>query len=102
MHRLIATIVLFKFVVLLVVFSTTGVIDPALLTSCILMAISAAIIKSVQEGEVALILMSLILLIDSIGLLISLISINMLVPIVSYIFLIIWDIQILLILRQIL
>jgi hypothetical protein len=57
------------------------------------MAISALIIRTIQEGEVAIVLVGLILLIDIIGLLLSFTQFS-LIPIIAYIFLVVWDIQI--------
>jgi hypothetical protein len=84
----------------LVVFFTTQRFDPVLLVSFILMAISALLIRMIQEGEVGFVLVGLILLIDSIGLLLSFTTLSI-VPVVSYIFFVIWDTQILMIFRQI-
>lgn len=63
------------------------------------MAISALIIRTIQEGEVAIVLVGLILLIDIIGLLLSFTQFS-LIPIIAYIFLVVWDIQILALFRQ--
>ncbi|AAL63623.1 hypothetical protein [Pyrobaculum aerophilum] len=101
MHRTLATVALFKFFIAAVIFSTTSAIDPVLLTSSLLMAISALILRIVEEGEVAFVLVGLILLIDIIGLLLSFTYATFKI-ILSYIFLIIWDIQILILFRQIL
>jgi len=51
MHRALATAAMFKLFVSLVVFFTTQRFDPVLLVSCILMAISALLIRMIQEGE---------------------------------------------------
>lgn len=72
MHRALLVIALFKFLVALVAFTITSRIDPVLLVSCVLMAISSIIVRVVEEGEVAIVLVGLILLIDSIGVLLSL------------------------------
>ena len=99
MHRALLVIALFKFLLTLVAFTTTLRIDPVLLVSCVLMAISSIIIRVVEESEVAIVLVGLIVLIDSIGLLLSLMQIS--IPyVLTYIFFIIWDIQILLLFRQ--
>ena len=100
MHRALATVTMFKLFVSLVVFFTTQRFDPVLLVSCILMAISALLIRVIQEGEVGFVLVGLILLIDSIGLLLSFTALSI-VPVVSYMFFVIWDAQILMIFRQI-
>ena len=100
MHRALATAAMFKLFVSLVVFFTTQRFDPVLLVSFILMAISALLIRVIQEGEVGFVLVGLILLIDSIGLLLSFTTLSI-VPVVSYIFFVIWDAQILMIFRQI-
>jgi hypothetical protein len=100
MHRALATAAMFKLFVSLVVFFTTQRFDPVLLVSFILMAISALLIRMIQEGEVGFVLVGLILLIDSIGLLLSFTTLSI-VPVVSYIFFVIWDAQILMIFRQI-
>jgi len=71
-----------------------------LLVSCILMAMSAIITRIVQEGEVGFVLVSLILLIDIIGLLLSVTNFSIIL-LVSYIFFMIWDVQILILFRQI-
>lgn len=63
------------------------------------MAISALIIRTIQEGEVAIVLVGLILLIDIIGLLLSFTQFS-LIPIIAYIFLVVWDVQILALFRQ--
>jgi hypothetical protein len=91
---------MFKLFVSLVVFFTTQRFDPVLLVSCILMAISALLIRMIQEGEVGFVLVGLILLIDSIGLLLSFTTLSI-IPVVSYMFFVIWDTQILMIFRQI-
>lgn len=100
MHRALATAAMFKLFVSLVVFFTTQRFDPVLLVSFILMAISALLIRVIQEGEVGFVLVGLILLIDSIGLLLSFTALSI-VPVVSYMFFVIWDAQILMIFRQI-
>jgi hypothetical protein len=100
MHRTLATAAMFKLFVSLVVFFTTQRFDPVLLVSFILMAISALLIRMIQEGEVGFVLVGLILLIDSIGLLLSFTTLSI-VPVVSYMFFVIWDTQILMIFRQI-
>jgi hypothetical protein len=100
MHRALATVAMFKLFVSLVVFFTTQRFDPVLLVSFILMAISALLIRMIQEGEVGFVLVGLILLIDSIGLLLSFTTLSI-VPVVSYMFFVIWDAQILIIFRQI-
>ena len=100
MHRALATAAMFKLFVSLVVFFTTQRFDPVLLVSCILMAISALLIRMIQEGEVGFVLVGLILLIDSIGLMLSFTTLSI-VPVVSYMFFVIWDTQILMIFRQI-
>jgi hypothetical protein len=100
MHRALATAAMFKLFVSLVVFFTTQRFDPVLLVSFILMAISALLIRMIQEGEVGFVLVGLILLIDSIGLLLSFTTLSI-VPVVSYMFFVIWDAQILMIFRQI-
>jgi hypothetical protein len=100
MHRALATVAMFKLFVSLVVFFTTQRFDPVLLVSFILMAISALLIRVIQEGEVGFVLVGLILLIDSIGLLLSFTTLSI-VPVVSYMFFVIWDAQILMIFRQI-
>jgi hypothetical protein len=100
MHRALATAAMFKLFVSLVVFFTTQKFDPVLLVSFILMAISALLIRMIQEGEVGFVLVGLILLIDSIGLLLSFTTLSI-VPVVSYMFFVIWDAQILMIFRQI-
>ncbi len=100
MHRALATAAMFKLFVSLVVFFTTQRFDPVLLVSFILMAISALLIRMIQEGEVGFVLVGLILLMDSIGLLLSFTTLSI-VPVVSYIFFVIWDAQILMIFRQI-
>ncbi|ABL88816.1 conserved hypothetical protein [Pyrobaculum islandicum DSM 4184] len=99
MHRAIATVAVFKLLIFLVTFFTTTNLDPILLVNFILMSISAIIVRSVQEGEVALVLIALILLIDAIGLFLSFITLSFTI-ILAYVFLLIWDIQILLLLRQ--
>ncbi|MEM1925389.1 MAG: hypothetical protein QXK71_04500 [Pyrobaculum sp.] len=99
MHKAFAVVALFKFYIAVVVFLTTFSLDPVLLVSCILMAISALIIRTIQEGEVAIVLVGLILLIDIIGLLLSFTQFS-LIPIIAYIFLVVWDIQILALFRQ--
>lgn len=100
MHRALATAAMFKLFVSLVVFFTTQRFDPVLLVSFILMAISALLIRTIQEEEVGFVLVGLILLIDSIGLLLSFTTLSI-APVVSYMFFVIWDAQILMILRQI-
>jgi hypothetical protein len=100
MHRALATAAIFKLFVSLVVFFTTQRFEPVLLVSFILMAISALLIRMIQEGEVGFVLVGLILLIDSIGLLLSFTTLSI-VPVVSYMFFVIWDAQILMIFRQI-
>jgi hypothetical protein len=100
MHRALATAAMFKLFVSLVVFFTTQRFDPVLLVSFILMAISALLIRTIQEEEVGFVLVGLILLIDSIGLLLSFTTLSI-VPVVSYMFFVIWDTQILMIFRQI-
>ena len=100
MHRALATVTMFKLFVSLVVFFTTQRFEPVLLVSFILMAISALLIRMIQEGEVGFVLVGLILLIDSIGLLLSFTTLSI-VPVVSYMFFVIWDTQILMIFRQI-
>ena len=100
MHRALATVAVFKLLVSLILFFTAQRFDPVLLVSCILMAISAVITRIVQEGEVGFVLVSLILLIDAIGLLLSATLVSIIL-IVSYTFFIIWDIQILMLFRQI-
>lgn len=99
MHRALLVIALFKFLVALVAFTITLRIDPVLLVSCVLMAISSIIVRVVEEGEVAIVLVGLILLIDSIGLLLSFTQISILY-VLTYIFFIVWDIQILILFRQ--
>jgi len=98
-HRALLVIALFKFLVALVAFTITLRIDPVLLVSCVLMAISSIIVRVVEEGEVAIVLVGLILLIDSIGLLLSFTQISILY-VLTYIFFIVWDIQILILFRQ--
>jgi len=98
-HKAFAVVALFKFYIAAVVFLTTFSLDPVLLVSCILMAISALIIRTIQEGEVAIVLVGLILLIDIIGLLLSFTQFS-LIPIIAYIFLVVWDVQILALFRQ--
>ena len=100
MHRALATVAMFKLFVSLVVFFTTQRFDPVLLVSFILMAISALLIRMIQEGEVGFVLVGLILLMDSIGLLLSFTTLSI-IPVVSYMFFVIWDTQILMIFRQI-
>jgi hypothetical protein len=100
MHRALAAVAMFKLFVSLVVFFTTQRFDPVLLVSFILMAISALLIRMIQEGEVGFVLVGLILLMDSIGLLLSFTTLSV-VPVVSYMFFVIWDAQILMIFRQI-
>lgn len=100
MHRALATAAMFKLFVSLVVSFTTQRFDPVLLVSFILMAISALLIRMIQEGEVGFVLVGLILLMDSIGLLLSFTTLSI-VPVVSYMFFVIWDAQILMIFRQI-
>jgi hypothetical protein len=100
MHRALATAAMFKLFVSLVVFFTTQRFEPVLLVSFILMAISALLIRMIQEGEVGFVLVGLILLMDSIGLLLSFTTLSI-VPVVSYMFFVIWDAQILMIFRQI-
>jgi len=100
MHRALAMAAMFKLFVSLVVFFTTQRFEPVLLVSFILMAISALLIRVIQEGEVGFVLVGLILLIDSIGLLLSFTALSI-VPVVSYMFFVIWDAQILMIFRQI-
>jgi hypothetical protein len=100
MHRALATAAMFKLFVSLVAFFTTQRFDPVLLVSCIIMAITALLIRMIQEGEVGFVLVGLILLIDSIGLLLSFTTLSI-VPVVSYMFFVIWDTQILMIFRQI-
>jgi len=98
-HRALLVIALFKFLVALVAFTITLRIDPVLLVSCVLMAISSIIIRVVEEGEVAIVLVGLILLIDSIGVLLSFTQVSILY-VLTYIFFIVWDIQILMLFRQ--
>jgi len=100
-HRALATVAVFKLFLSLVVFFTTSTIDAVLLVSVLLMAISALIIRIVEEAEVAFILVGLILLIDVIGLLLSFTLLSLRV-VLAYTFLVVWDIQILMLLRQIL
>jgi hypothetical protein len=100
-HRALATVAVFKLFLSLVVFSTTSTIDAVLLVSVLLMAISALIIRIVEEAEVAFILVGLILLIDVIGLLLSFTLLSPKV-VLAYAFLVVWDIQLLMLLRQIL
>jgi hypothetical protein len=100
MHRALATAAMFKLFVSLVVFFTTQRFEPVLLVSFILMAISALLIRMIREGEVGFVLVGLILLVDSIGLLLSFTTLSI-VPAVSYMFFVIWDAQILMIFRQI-
>ncbi|ABO08014.1 hypothetical protein [Pyrobaculum calidifontis] len=99
MHRALLVIALFKFLVALVAFTITSRIDPVLLVSCVLMAISSIIVRVVEEGEVAIVLVGLILLIDSIGVLLSFTQVSILY-VLTYIFFIVWDIQILMLFRQ--
>ncbi|WP_148682320.1 hypothetical protein [Pyrobaculum neutrophilum] len=99
MHRALATVAVFKLIIALVIFIATVNLDAVLLVSCILMAVAAAIIRSVQEGEVALVLVSLILLIDAIGFFLSMASAAVL-QIVAYTFLLAWDVQIIMLFRQ--
>lgn len=101
MHRALATVAVFKLFLSLVVFFTTSIIDAVLLVSVLLMAISALIVRIVEEGEVAFILVGLILLIDVIGLLLSFTLLSLRV-VLAYVFLVLWDIQVLMLLRQIL
>lgn len=63
------------------------------------MAISSIIVRVVEEGEVAIVLVGLILLIDSIGVLLSFTQVSILY-VLTYIFFIVWDIQILMLFRQ--
>jgi len=98
-HRALLVIALFKFLVALVAFTITSRIDPVLLVSCVLMAISSIIVRVVEEGEVAIVLVGLILLIDSIGVLLSFTQVSILY-VLTYIFFIVWDIQILMLFRQ--
>jgi len=98
-HRALLVIALFKFLVALVAFTITLRIDPVLLVSCVLMAISSIIVRVVEEGEVAIVLVGLILLIDSIGVLLSFTQVSLLY-VLTYIFFIVWDIQILMLFRQ--
>jgi len=98
-HRALLVIALFKFLATLVAFITTLRIDPVLLVSCVLMAISSIIVRVVEEGEVAIVLVGLILLIDSIGVLLSFTQVSILY-LLTYIFFIVWDIQILMLFRQ--
>jgi len=98
-HRALLVIALFKFLVTLVAFTATLRIDPVLLVSCVLMTISSIIIRVVEEGEVAIVLVGLILLIDSIGVLLSFTQVSILY-VLTYIFFIVWDIQILMLFRQ--
>jgi hypothetical protein len=100
MHRALATVAVFKFLMSPIVFFTAQRFDPVLLVSCILMAISSIITRIVQEGEVGFVLVSLIFLIDIIGLLLSVTNLSIIL-LVSYIFFMIWDVQILMLLRQI-
>jgi hypothetical protein len=102
MHRALAAVAVFKFLIflILIVISTAQRFDPVLLVSCILMAMSAIITRIVQEGEVGFVLVSLILLIDIIGLLLSVTNFSIIL-FISYIFFMIWDVQILMLLRQI-
>ena len=99
MHRALLVIALFKFLVALVAFTITSRIDPVLLVSCVLMAISSIVVRVVEEGEVAIVLVGLILLIDSIGVLLSFTQVSILY-VLTYIFFIAWDIQILMLFRQ--
>jgi len=98
-HRALLVIALFKFLATLVAFTITLRIDPVLLVSCVLMAISSIFVRVVEEGEVAIVLVGLILLIDSIGVLISFTQVTILY-VLTYIFFIVWDIQILMLFRQ--
>jgi hypothetical protein len=100
MHRALATVAMFKLFASLVVFFTAQIFDPVVLVSCILMAVSALIMRIIQEGEVGFVLVGLILLIDSIGLLLSFTTLSI-VLVVSYMFFVIWDTQILMMFRQI-
>ena len=99
MYRALLVIALFKFLLTLVAFTTTLRIDPVLLVSCILMTVSSIIIRVVEEGEVAIVLVGLIVLIDGIGLLLSLVQVSI-IYVLTYVFFIVWDIQILMLFRQ--
>lgn len=99
MHRALLVVALFKFLATLVAFTITLRIDPVLLVSCVLMAISSIIVRVVEESEVAIVLVGLILLIDSIGVLLSFTQVSILY-VLTYIFFIVWDIQILMLFRQ--
>jgi len=98
-HRALLVVALFKFLATLVAFTITLRIDPVLLVSCVLMAISSIIVRVVEESEVAIVLVGLILLIDSIGVLLSFTQVSILY-VLTYIFFIVWDIQILMLFRQ--
>jgi len=98
-YRALLVIALFKFLLTLVAFTTTLRIDPVLLVSCILMTVSSIIIRVVEEGEVAIVLVGLIVLIDGIGLLLSLVQVSI-IYVLTYVFFIVWDIQILMLFRQ--
>ncbi|AFA38170.1 hypothetical protein Pogu_0143 [Pyrobaculum oguniense TE7] len=101
MYRALATVALFKLFIALVIFFTSSTLDPVLLVSSLLVAISALIIRIVEEGEVAFVLVGLILFIDVIGLLLSLAS-YILKTSVAYAFLVVWDVQTLLLFRRVL
>ncbi|MFN3803976.1 MAG: hypothetical protein ACK4SY_02865 [Pyrobaculum sp.] len=99
MYRLLIHAATFKFFIAIVV--VLAATDPVLLVSSIFTALSAIITRAVQEGEVAIVLTALILLIDIIGLLLSLTAL-MPLAIIAYIFIVMWDVYILRLFRQLL
>ncbi|MFN7105459.1 MAG: hypothetical protein ACK4M3_02575 [Pyrobaculum sp.] len=99
MYRLLTYAAIFKFfIAIVVVFAST---DSVLLVSAIFTALSAIITRAVQEGEVAIVLTALILLVDIIGLLLSLTAL-MPLAVIAYIFVVTWDIHMLRVFRQLL
>ncbi len=98
MYRLFTTVAVYKLFIAIILYLTTT-LDPVMLVSSIFMALSAIIVRVVQEREVGIVLVALILLIDAIGLILSFISL-ILVTIVAYVVVLLIDTQIILLFRQ--
>ncbi|MEM1598072.1 MAG: hypothetical protein QXP31_09490 [Pyrobaculum sp.] len=99
MHRVLLNVAVYKFLVAVLATTATMHFDPVILTSALLTAMSSVVVRVVQEGEVALVLVALILLLDSIGLLLSFTTPSASFG-VTYAVMVVWDIYVLYLMRQ--
>jgi len=98
-HQIFVVTSVLKLAMLLATLFATTNADPVLLLSWILTALSVPIVWAVREVEVAFTLAALMLLVDVIGLALSMVSV-LWALILAYVLLVVWDAKMLQLIRQ--